>query len=276
MPFAGGIAAKRRSKARNPGSFNLPCWDPRPCCSGSAPSSTSSTRRDTRASAMASPFAVALVVFDFDSELVERPIEERFGRGRALLAALAVERPAEHGFGAAIAVGLRPPQPFVDQRRLAGAAFRHQREDVDGAAGPGIVKALKFSVAADEALVGGLGQAGDVDIGGPRNAAAAARNSAAAPVAAHRLWASIGDFVGRRPPCAAGDRCRRSMTRSGFPSRGRRFLSVTLSKPALGVGVNSKRIEMNRLAARLPLADDRDFLVDDVVATPSNGPTPAE
>ncbi len=60
-------------------------------------------------------------------------------------------------------VGLHALEPLVDQRRLAGAALGDEREDVDVAIGPGLIEALQLGVAADEALVAGLGQAGDVD-----------------------------------------------------------------------------------------------------------------
>src|SRR5215470_9508112 len=60
-------------------------------------------------------------------------------------------------------VGLHALEPFVDQRRLAGAALGDKREDVGVAVGPGVIEALQLGVAADEALVAGLGQAGDVD-----------------------------------------------------------------------------------------------------------------
>jgi len=54
-------------------------------------------------------------------------------------------------------------EPLVDQRRLAGAALGDQREDVGAAIGPGVIEASQLGVASDEALVAGLGQAGDVD-----------------------------------------------------------------------------------------------------------------
>src|SRR6266850_6347104 len=60
-------------------------------------------------------------------------------------------------------VGLHALEPFVDQRRLAGAALGDQREDVGVAIGPRLIEALQLGVAADEALVAGLGQAGYVD-----------------------------------------------------------------------------------------------------------------
>jgi hypothetical protein len=60
-------------------------------------------------------------------------------------------------------VRLHALEPLVDQGRLAGAALGDQREDVGVAIGPGLIEALQLGVAADEALVAGLGQAGDVD-----------------------------------------------------------------------------------------------------------------
>ena len=80
---------------------------------------------------------------DFHAELGQRPVEKLVGRGRALLRALAVERPAEHAIGAAIAVGLQARQPFVDQRRLARAALGDEREDVGLFVAPGFVEALQ-------------------------------------------------------------------------------------------------------------------------------------
>jgi hypothetical protein len=62
-----------------------------------------------------------------------------------------------------ITLRLHPLEPLVDQRRLAGAALGDEREDVGAAIGPGLIEALQFGVAADKALVAGLGQAGDVD-----------------------------------------------------------------------------------------------------------------
>jgi hypothetical protein len=98
-----------------------------------------------------------------DTQLGERPVEEFIRRGRALLAALAVERPAEHRLGAAIVLGLQALEPFVYQCRFAGAALGDEREDVGVAVGPGRVEACEFGIAADQALVGGFGEAGDVD-----------------------------------------------------------------------------------------------------------------
>jgi hypothetical protein len=43
-----------------------------------------------------------------DAELVHCPVQERVGRGRTLLRALAVERPSQHRRRAAIIVGLHP------------------------------------------------------------------------------------------------------------------------------------------------------------------------
>jgi hypothetical protein len=60
-------------------------------------------------------------------------------------------------------VRLHALEPFVDQGRLAGAALGDEREDVGVAIGPRLIEALQLGVAADEALVAGLGQAGDVD-----------------------------------------------------------------------------------------------------------------
>jgi hypothetical protein len=54
-------------------------------------------------------------------------------------------------------------EPFVDQRRLASAALGDQRENVGVTIGPRVIEALQLGVAADEALVAGLGQAGDLD-----------------------------------------------------------------------------------------------------------------
>ena len=59
--------------------------------------------------------------------------------------------------------GLHALEPLVDQRRFAGAALGDEREDVGAAIGPGLIEALQFGVAADKALVAGLGQAGDMD-----------------------------------------------------------------------------------------------------------------
>jgi hypothetical protein len=56
-------------------------------------------------------------------------------------------------------------EPFVEQRRLAGAALGDEREDVGVAIGPRVIEALQLDVTADETLVAGLGQAGDVDDG---------------------------------------------------------------------------------------------------------------
>ena len=110
---------------------------------------------------------------ELHAELVQRPIEKFVRRGRALLRALAVERPAEHAFRAAIAVGAQALQPFVDQSRLARPAFGDEREDVGLAVAPGLVEALKLRVAPDQPLVAGFGQAGDGDQG--RSAPAAGR-----------------------------------------------------------------------------------------------------
>ena len=112
--------------------------------------------------------------FRLDAELVQRPIEERVRRSRALLRALAVKRPAEHCLRAAIIVGPQSLQPFVDQRRLARAAFGDEREDVGLGIGPGVVEALQLRVAADEAFVGGFGEAADVDVAGCAAGAAGA------------------------------------------------------------------------------------------------------
>ncbi len=101
--------------------------------------------------------------FDLDAELFQSPVEEWFGRGCALLAALAIERPAQHSLSAAITLRLHALEPFVDQRRLAGAALGDEREDVGVAIDPRLIEARQLGIAADEALVAGLWQVGDVD-----------------------------------------------------------------------------------------------------------------
>jgi hypothetical protein len=109
-----------------------------------------------------------------DVEFIERPVQERFGRGRALLAALAVEGPSEHSLGATIAVGLHPLEPLVDQCRFPGSAFGNKREDVGLTICPRLIEALQLGIAADEAFIGGLGQPRDLDE--PRARGAAARD----------------------------------------------------------------------------------------------------
>ena len=67
-----------------------------------------------------------------------------------------------------------------------------------------------------------------------------------------------------RPPCADRGRWAGSL-RTALPPRGRRFLSRTTSSPASAVGVSKQRIEADVLAIFLPLANDGDFLVHDIV-----------
>src|SRR5262249_30661912 len=86
-------------------------------------------------------------------------------RGRALLCALAVERPAEHRLGAAIIVGLHALEPLVEQRRLARAAFGDEREYVGLGLGPRLVEALQLGLAPGQAFVRGFGEAANVNIG---------------------------------------------------------------------------------------------------------------
>ena len=107
---------------------------PAPSCNGSTPSSTSRTRRCISASAIFSALCVALVLSSFMSSLASSPIEKPVGRGRALLGALAVKRPAEHHFRAAVIVGPQAAQPFVDQSRFARAALRDEPDYVTSSA----------------------------------------------------------------------------------------------------------------------------------------------
>ena len=123
----GGEPAQERAEALV---LELTRLRSRPCCNGSTPSSTRSARALHQRLGDRLALGGRAGRLEFHAELRERPIEKLVRRGRALLRALAVERPAEHAIGAAIAVGLQARQPFVDQRRLARAALGDEREDV--------------------------------------------------------------------------------------------------------------------------------------------------
>ena len=193
------------------------------------------------------------------AEPVHRPIEERVRRGRALLRPLAVERPAEHRVRAAIIVGPQSGQPFVDQRRLARAALGDEREDVDLAIGPGVVEAPQLGVAADEAFVGGLGEAVDVDKGGLHGHGRRARRA----FARDDLICDLGDLVGRI----------RHVLHAVVKGKAGEWVGVArpkvlvldLVQPSLWRRRQQQRIEMDIFALRLPVANGRDLSVDDVV-----------
>ena len=101
--------------------------------------------------------------------------------------------------------------------------------------GPRLVEALQFSVAADQTLVGRFRKAGDVRIGRQRNR----HGWFVRGLSLCDLFNEGCNLVGRLGHVLRAI-MQRNTPENGLASRGRRFLSFTLSRPAFGVGVRIK------------------------------------